>query len=268
VDLALHLRVIWRFKYLVAGGLLLAILLSVLAMARVDFGGGMPRLAYRKPEIWSGTAKLLLTQQGLPYGRLTLPATNPGTTTPTTTTTTGSTSGSSSGESAPVYADPARLTSLAPFYAQLANSDAVQRHLPPGAVRASAVVDTSTPYATVLPIVQFTALGTSPKRANALAAAAAFLFRHYMVQQQNQAGISQNERVLLQTLNAPTAPVLLQGRKKTVPILAFATVLIATLGLAFVLENLRPQLPSAGEGSDDEDQPVDERLMKARAGRA
>jgi hypothetical protein len=43
---------------------------------------------------------------------------------------------------------------------------------------------------------------------------------------------------------APQDAVLVVGRKKTLPITVFLAVLIATLGLAFILENLRPRLRS------------------------
>jgi len=255
LDLALHLRVIWRFKYLVALGLLVACALSVLAVARVDLKGGKPQLRYRTAEIWGGTAKLLITQSGLPWGRLSLPTTDTG-------------GQEQSKSSTRVFADPSRLSSLAPFYAQLANSDAMQRYFPPGAVRVNPVVDTSTPYASVLPILQFTGLATSPNRADLLARKSAALFKAYVVKQQQGAAIPESQRVQLETLSSPLPPQLIQGRKKSLAIVVFATILIATLGLAFILENLRPEVRSIGRPGEDDMAVVNERIVAARAQRS
>jgi hypothetical protein len=233
LDLALHLRVVWRFRYLVAAGLIAACGLTILTVARVELGHGKPRLVYRKAEIWGGSEKLLITQAGVPWGRLALPTTA---------------SGNSQSQT---FADPSSLSSLAPFYAQLANSDAVQRFLPLGAVRATPVVDTSTPYASVLPILQFNAVATSPKRAKELAASAVSIFRRFVTMQQAAANIPPGQRVLLEPLNDPAVPQLVQGRKKSLAIVVFMTVLVATLGLAFILENLRPRVSALVEVSDD-----------------
>jgi hypothetical protein len=43
-------------------------------------------------------------------------------------------------------------------------------------------------------------------------------------------------------MNRATPALLVQGHKKTLPMLVFVTVIIATLGLVFVLENLRPEV--------------------------
>ena len=50
------------------------------------------------------------------------------------------------------------------------------------------------------------------------------------------------ERVQVEVVRQPQAPSLLEPRKKTRPIIVFLTVAIATFGLAFILENLRPRV--------------------------
>jgi hypothetical protein len=55
---------------------------------------------------------------------------------------------------------------------------------------------------------------------------------------------------VVQVLSRPKAPVLFEGRSLTVPIVVFMTAMIATLGLAFVLENLRPRIRSISETTD------------------
>lgn len=254
MDLALHLRVIWRFRYLVAVGLLVAVCLTILATARVDFNGG-PHLVYRQSEVWAGRARLLLTQPGVPWGRTVFPDTS-------TTA-----SSSKKQQQQPIFADPGRLSSLASFYAQLGNSDAVQRHLPRGAVTATPVVDTSTNYTQPLPILEFLAVAPTPQRANRLAGQAAAVFTRYVTQQQNAANIPSGQRVYLQTLNRPAEPQLVKARKMTLPIVVFLTMLVATLALAFVLENLRPRVRIA-EAEPTTQEVVNDRLVQARAQRS
>ena len=57
MDLAFFLRVVGRFKFLVAGFFVLGCLLAVLSVATVNGFG----LKWRNPEQWQATARLLLT---------------------------------------------------------------------------------------------------------------------------------------------------------------------------------------------------------------
>src|SRR4051812_39270956 len=96
VDIALWARVVWRFKWISAAGLLLACVLAVLSTARVSFAGGKPQFRYRTPVIYTADARILVTQAGFPWGRTILPSGSP-----TDTSTTGTT---------PSYADPSRFS--------------------------------------------------------------------------------------------------------------------------------------------------------------
>ena len=73
MDLRLFSRVLWRFRFLVAGGLVLACVLSFLSFASISFAGGSPKLTYRQTERWKATAVLFVTQKGFPYGYTVLP---------------------------------------------------------------------------------------------------------------------------------------------------------------------------------------------------
>ena len=66
------------------------------------------------------------------------------------------------------------------------------------------------------------------------------LFRSYIADQQASAGIPLKQRVLLQVVSTKAAVI--KGRKKTLAIVAFLAVLIATIALTFVLENHRPRI--------------------------
>lgn len=230
MDLRLLGRVVWRFKWIVATGLILAIALAVLSTARVSFAGGMPKLTYRKAEVWQSQTALLITQQGFPWGRTFAPATGADTT-PTTTTASGVT-----------YLEAGGFANLASLYARLASSDAVRAgmRLAPGeSVSAAPVVDTTNH---ALPIVGILGLAPSPAQAIAVSVQAARAFQRYIDAQQTAAHIPSGQRVVLQVINEVGQVQLLAGRKKTLPIVTFVGVLLATLVLAFVLENARPRV--------------------------
>ena len=67
VDFRLYARVIWRFKWVVMLGLIVAVGLAGLSVVKVGKGG---KIAYRQAELWASTARLGVTQQGFPWGRL------------------------------------------------------------------------------------------------------------------------------------------------------------------------------------------------------
>jgi hypothetical protein len=46
---------------------------------------------------------------------------------------------------------------------------------------------------------------------------------------------------VLEPVNGPSKARLIQGRKKTMAVLIFLAVTMAVIGLAFVLENLKPR---------------------------
>jgi uncharacterized protein involved in exopolysaccharide biosynthesis len=63
----------------------------------------------------------------------------------------------------------------------------------------------------------------------------------YVRSQQALAAIPNGDRVDLQVLQNATPPVVVVPRKKTLAIVVFLAVVVAVVGLAFVLENLRPR---------------------------
>lgn len=227
---------IWRFKWISLGGFVLACLLAVFATARVSFSGGFPKLSYRTPEIYTTDTKILVTQAGFPWGRTVLP---------------GSTAPAQRG--ATTYADPSRFVLLAGVYATLANSDQIQRQLvhPKDQEALTATPEYDTQTQTALPIIDLVSLAPSQRRVVAMAQQASSMLKGFVQAQQKGAGIPAGQRVLLQTLQAPYRVTVAKGRKKTVPIVVFMTVLLATLGLVLALENIRPRvrLSEVGEFS-------------------
>src|SRR5688500_1574463 len=70
MDVSLFLRVLWRFRMLLVGGLLLATALAVLAFARVEVRDGRPALVYRSSETWQAVSRLLVSPGGFPFRAL------------------------------------------------------------------------------------------------------------------------------------------------------------------------------------------------------
>jgi hypothetical protein len=239
MDLSLYGRVIWRFRWLVALGLILAIALSVLSIAKVSSHG----LSYRKHEIWQSSSTVLLTQHGFIWGRSVVPPTQAG-----------STSG------------PGWLSGLTELYAQFANSDQVKAlMLSDGASKnwtltAAPVIPSGSSSA--LPVVALAGLAYTPAGAVRATVLGRTAFMQYVKSQQAQAAIPNNERVDLQVLQDVTAPVVVQPRKKTLPLVIFLAVLSATIGLAFILENARPRVKPVALAAPE---PVEHSIVRSRA---
>lgn len=242
MDLRLYGRVLWRFKLLVAVGLLLASTLATLSVVRVSGDG----LKYRQTELWSSSTRLLVTQQGFPWGRLL--AQDP--------------SLDAAAEAARLgipLADPNRLNNLTILYAELATSDPVRRVMRRqgpirGKVLATPVVVQEGRY--TLPLIDLIAIATSPRRAIALAQQSAAAFRTYLTEQQRANAVPDTDRVLVQEVMRPRRAEIYRPRSQTMPIVIFLAVMLATAGLAFLLENLRPRdRPGEPARADAEDTP-------------
>ena len=75
------------------------------------------------------------------------------------------------------------------------------------------------------------------------------------------AKIPTDQRIDLQSVQRATRPVVVEPRKKILAIVVFLAVIAATVGLAFILENLRPRVravaPAApafrGDVDDDDE---------------
>lgn len=226
MDFQLYARVLWRFKLFVVLGLMLAIALATLSLVRVS----PERLTYRQSELWSSSTRLLVTQQGFPWGRLL--AQDP------------SLSEEAAKSLGIPLADPNRLNNLTILYAELATSDPVLRLMRrAGPIRGKILV---TPVVVqdgryTLPLIDIVAIATSPRGAMKLAIRSANAFQTYLTQQQRVNNIPDADRVVVQQVLRPRGAKIFQPRSKTMPIVVFLAVMFATVGLAFLLENLRPR---------------------------
>ena len=250
MDLRLYFRVLWRFRLIVAAGLALGLLLALLSYTRVSFAGGKPSISYRQAETWKSNTELFLTQGGFPWGRTVLPIN-------TQETPTGTQILPSN------FADPSRFRELAQYYALFANSDEVQRLIGSRTKNSVGKVSAQPAYDPIshfpLSFVQIQGLGPTAKDASTLANEAAGAFKDYLTRKQADAGIQPAQRVQVQINNRASAASLLAGRKKTTPVVIFLTIMLAAIGLAFILENLRPRVQLVGRGSGDQMDTADER---------
>jgi hypothetical protein len=220
VDLRTYIRVIWRFRLIVGVGFALAVLLALLSFAKVSFAGGKPSIAYRQAQTWTATTTLAVTLKDAPVG-------------------------------SPTNAN--GLATQAFYYAGLATSDPVLRLVAPdgklpGAIVARPVIDPQ--IRAVLPFVNISAFATHAGTAVALANSEASALRTFVQRQQTTTASTQ--KVDLVPVDKATGATISTGRKKTTPIVIFLTVMIAAIGLAFILENLRPRVHVVGRDVDEQ----------------
>src|SRR5436190_10665171 len=105
MDIALYMRVMWRFRRLMVTGLILAFALAFLSYVKVS-PGGHPTMTYRSDEQWISYSTLFVTQQGFPWGRSVISSSSPGETP----------AQKAQARDAEQFADPGRFASLAVLY--------------------------------------------------------------------------------------------------------------------------------------------------------
>jgi hypothetical protein len=230
MNLERHLRVLWNHKLVVVIGLIAGTLLAFLAAFQISTDG----LTRRGSEVWSSSSQVMVTQQGFPWGRVTLPANDlPGE----------EPSGpAAEGENGIQFADPTRFANLALLYSVISYSDQVRARLPekPTAGQIQAIpLDPTNSGSAFLPIISLTTQADTPEKAVSLNRHTFEGLQNLLVSEQEASNIPQKNRVLLSQLNKPQAPVLVEGRSMTSSILAFLLCSIAAVALAHILEGLR-----------------------------
>jgi hypothetical protein len=233
MDLARFLQVTWRFRLLLATGLLLATLVSVVSLVRITSSG----VEYREQETYLTASTLLITQKGFPWGRAVLDEMIP-------IDAEGVDEGDVPKELTPRFGDPGRYSGLAAIYAELAKGDAVQAQVlkrsDPGEYYETMVVAPPGVNAS-LPMIYIKGYGPSPEAAEGVAQRASKAFINYLNRQQAAAGIPVDKRVDVLVTQKATPPELFQKRSMVRPIFMFLLISMGFLALAFALENLRPR---------------------------
>jgi hypothetical protein len=219
MDLELYGRVLRRFWPLVVTGLILAVGLAFLSLVRITPNG----VSYRKPEVWQSQAVLLLDSPGFPWGRTLVPG--------------------SASSTPPQYVNLSGLTDL---YSQFANSDDVKRIMrkdgAPKSWSITAAPIVPTIQGATLPVIALSGRANSAREAVSAVEYGKRALVEYVNREEQQGKIPANQRIILKSMQRATAPIVVQPRKKTLAIVVFLAVAIATIGLAFILENLRPRV--------------------------
>jgi hypothetical protein len=239
MDLLLYARVLARFKILLLIGLVLAVAMALMSTVRVTTHG----LRYRQSPTYLSYARIFVTQKGFPWGRLGVasPATGLG-------SESASAAAAAAAAATDQFADPSRLTSVATIYSSLVDTDAVRAIMLKkgplrGTVQAAPVLDSQNNQP--LPLISIAAYSDTPSHAVNLARRQTDALIQYVEEQQVTNRIPAYDRVSLTVVKEPGIgkdPVLARGRSKTLPIVVFLTVMVAFVGLAFILENVRPRV--------------------------
>jgi hypothetical protein len=228
VDLRLFTRVLWRFRLLLAAGCVVALVLSVMSVYK------LPSLKPRTQPVYSSAATLFVTQSGFPWGSAIQQYAPSG-----------------SGNSTP-NGDLGRLTTLANLYVQIVNSDVIKTRVlrrEPTALGVSATQNyytSPTLYSTPLPLLSISGMSTSKGGSVTTAQAGVAALDRYLKRQQIANRIPNTRRVVLQEIQPPSKVIVVNPTKKTLPVVVFLTLMFVFVGLAFVLENMRPGVQGAG----------------------
>jgi hypothetical protein len=228
MDLSRFLRVAWRFKLLLAIGLVLATMAAVLSVFQIGAGG----LSYREPPVYTSASTLFVTQDGFPWGRAILDdviKVENGTANPTVV---------------PRFGDPGRYSGLAALYAELAKGDAVRKEALKGAPLGAyyePIVAQTPGAAAALPLIYMQGFGASPAAARDMANRASAAVMDYLERQQSASDIDEGKRVEVTVTQEAEKAAVYQGRSFVRPIFLFMLVSLVFVALAFGLENLRPR---------------------------
>ena len=216
---------------IVAIGVVIGSLLALTSFARIEFVDGKPELTARADEVWLSASTLFVTQEGFPWGRTifdeTLEIEGAGDE-PTLI---------------PRFGDPSRYSGLATLYVELAKSDDVRRSFrakAPAGVTYQPEVVKSSDGGSVLPMIYMKGLGPTPELAQAAANIAAEEFQRFLADKQAEARIAKDRRVEVVVTSRAIPAEIVEPRSLVRPIFLFLLVLMASIGLAFMLENLRP----------------------------
>ena len=98
-----------------------------------------------------------------------------------------------------------------------------------------------------LPIISIAATADTPRVAIRLARRETNALITYIQQQQVDAKIPETNRVILDVVSQARSAALLKGRSLTLPVVVFLSTMLGVVGLAFLLENLRPRPRSEEE---------------------
>jgi hypothetical protein len=220
MDINLFFRVIRRFRILIAIGVLVAALLAVLSFAKVTSSG----LVYRQPKQWSSTQQLSVSTNVPIKDRVNNPIPD--------------------------------AVPIAQEYATLATSNAVAPIIrrdaggkPPGKLLAQ---DSPNSDGSASRLFELEGIATSNAAAVAMAQLSTRALLEYLPVY-NATNYPPPNEVKVTRLGGPTQAKIVKSPSKTRPIFVFLAVLLAFIGLAFILENMRPAVRVQPPREEDDD---------------
>lgn len=249
MDLRVAGGVLWRFRFVVAVGLAVALVGGLLAYVRIGFDDGVrPTFTYREDQVWGSDAVLFVTQKGFPWGRSVIIP-------PGSTTAPPEEGATAPASTEPEFADASRFGTLAMLYATLATSDPVRQLMLAdgpidGEVKAAPVLATETldeslrsqlRFESPLPLIRISTRSDSPTAALSLARREVRAFLTYLDEQQTANDIPAQNRVEVTVLEGPQDVRVVEGRSKLYPAIVFVALALAALTIPFVLENAWPR---------------------------
>jgi hypothetical protein len=226
MDLGLYARVLRRHKLVTLIGLGLTLLLTLAALVKVSGEG----LTLRGTAIYESTTTILVSEAGFPWGRAKLEQIV-----------------TDKGAVLPRYGDPDRMQYLATLYANLSESDEVERlvsgskKLPDPEEYIADVVRSLDGGA--LPLIEIRARAASEARAVQLANQVSTALRRSITRTQAGAGIPLESRVVLPVVARAEEAEVVQPRRPTKAVMAFLVGCMLTVGAAFLVDNVRGLRP-------------------------
>jgi hypothetical protein len=238
MDLRRHLRVLWRFRGILAAGLVLAASLAALSVYRVELVHGRLHATFRKAEVYGSRSLLYLTQRGFAEGRILPPAEQD----PLQADTAETLRRTLAREQR--FAEPERFSTLAVLYARLLSSERLKATIPdvpPDARLTAAPLTTGNGFQRkILPLLAIRTRSTDPGVARRLNGDAIATLKAYVLRHQEASHIRLQDRVRLTVLNPPSAAVVVEPRPYTLAAVAFLLTLMLAVALAYAWETVYP----------------------------
>ncbi len=231
-----YVRALRRFWWLLLLGLGVAAIAAIAAVYRIDLGSVPPALEKRAQVTYTSSARLLVTSNEAPYFRTTVTRELP----------------TDEGETTQEFAgapDIGTLITTANLYPILIESDEVSRlrqelHGPlPGSVTTRAIYEVNSPSRFELsqvPVVEVYGHAATYSGAVEITQATVDAFLEYMDRTQDEAGLSRQERIILQQIQQPDGAISSGGASLSLPLMLFVVVAAAFVALAILLDRLFP----------------------------
>lgn len=244
MDLLAIWRVVQRQQRIVVVGLALTVLAASFVLFTISTSG----IGFRTPPVYFAKSNLFVTQSGFPWGRSAL-------------TEYVRARGAGADEPAvPRFADPARMEYLASLYSELALSDEVGRIVRRDGFRLRdkeeyQAVPLTARDGRPLPIIEVSGTSESRERAVVIANRTASALQSYVASRQRESGITEETRIVLPVITRADEAEVLSGVKLTTAVMIGLLGAIATLFVAFLVDNLQRQRVLTDEFVEPEVEP-------------